>query len=326
MMNAISTSSKTMTFGDVLLEEREKLGLSHRAVAQRVGTDRITVRKWEEDEDRPNAFQAKKLFGTFARLRHYVHLLHSQVSRDRIREVAVAEKEPLPEQLPAPAIVREEVASSFGEALRRARVHEGLTQMDVADLLGVANSVVSSWERGAYQPVLTNYAVLLDVFPGLAHEARPKCHRGEKPSGGWKARRDEALVGVVREEAEIAASIDRMTPQIELIIDAGLDAVGRSVAAVHEGMHLESILESTLEVQEDLMTVNLVESAKSEVIQPVRGAPAAIAKERSAALRWGRALLRIKPEERPRLVELLTVASDAGFSLEDVIASFADES
>ena len=43
----------------------------------------------------------------------------------------------------------------FGERLKQYRKARGLTQQELADLLGVSNKSVSRWEGGSYPDVAT---------------------------------------------------------------------------------------------------------------------------------------------------------------------------
>ena len=43
----------------------------------------------------------------------------------------------------------------FGERLKQYRKARGLTQQELADLLGVSNKSVSRWESGSYPDVAT---------------------------------------------------------------------------------------------------------------------------------------------------------------------------
>ena len=41
---------------------------------------------------------------------------------------------------------------TLGEQIRRARIEKGLTQKQLADLLGVKNNSISDWEKGKSKP------------------------------------------------------------------------------------------------------------------------------------------------------------------------------
>lgn len=45
----------------------------------------------------------------------------------------------------------------FGKALRRLRISRGLTQRELADLLGVHAAALSRWERGAHLPNVEDF-------------------------------------------------------------------------------------------------------------------------------------------------------------------------
>jgi transcriptional regulator with XRE-family HTH domain len=74
----------------------------------------------------------------------------------------------------------------FGARLRRARVEAGLTQRQVGEHIGVAQTEVSNYERGRYQPnrgQLEGLAELLglEVAPDVWRVAERK----RRPPGGW---------------------------------------------------------------------------------------------------------------------------------------------
>ena len=181
-MNAAFAKLPRVTFGGMLKIERQKQGLSHRDIAVRCGVDRDTAREWEEDLAAPDRFELKKLFGTVQRLRHYVHLLPGALI-DHAREDARAAEDPLPSQLAPVAPPSEPPPTSFREALRRARIREGLDQGDLADLVGVVSQAVSAWETGAASPVLDNFEKLVGLFPELGDFPPDNVRDIDKPAG-----------------------------------------------------------------------------------------------------------------------------------------------
>lgn len=51
-----------------------------------------------------------------------------------------------------------------GARLRKLRLERGLSQWDLADLLGVSDVMVSFWERGAHLPSLTDAFYLAHIL------------------------------------------------------------------------------------------------------------------------------------------------------------------
>lgn len=52
----------------------------------------------------------------------------------------------------------------FHEKLKMLRKKQGLTQKEVARLLGTVQSVYSKWERGVYEPNYENLSMLACIF------------------------------------------------------------------------------------------------------------------------------------------------------------------
>ena len=48
--------------------------------------------------------------------------------------------------------------------LRKLRKSRGLTQMEVAEKLGVDQSAISCWERGLYSPTKANLKAMSDLY------------------------------------------------------------------------------------------------------------------------------------------------------------------
>jgi transcriptional regulator with XRE-family HTH domain len=79
--------------------------------------------------------------------------------------------------------------SAFGENVRRARIHAGLTQCDVAERTGLKQQYISLIESGTQNVLLTTAAVLTlalgpELWKGLPH-VRP---HGRRRSNGAKKR------------------------------------------------------------------------------------------------------------------------------------------
>lgn len=83
----------------------------------------------------------------------------------------------------APEPPRPEDATTLGEAIRRARIIEGLTQEEVAQLVGTTDSTVSSWELGATMPVSENFEKLVQLMGAFLERWRNDCQDRPKPVG-----------------------------------------------------------------------------------------------------------------------------------------------
>nr|WP_276020103.1 helix-turn-helix transcriptional regulator [Acetivibrio straminisolvens] len=53
---------------------------------------------------------------------------------------------------------------TLGEQIRRARIEKGLTQKQLADLLGVKNNSISDWEKGKSKPHVDIIELLMGVL------------------------------------------------------------------------------------------------------------------------------------------------------------------
>lgn len=76
-------------------------------------------------------------------------------------------------------------APSLGEAIRRARVIEGMTQDEFGEIVGVVGQAVSQWELGHACPVLENFSKLVQLVPEI-ERWRSECRDIEKPKPGPK--------------------------------------------------------------------------------------------------------------------------------------------
>jgi DNA-binding transcriptional regulator YiaG len=57
---------------------------------------------------------------------------------------------------------------SLAAAIHQARKRAGMSQVELAELLGIRQSSVSQWERGATEPSTHNLLDLMRRLPGLA--------------------------------------------------------------------------------------------------------------------------------------------------------------
>lgn len=281
-MNTAMKQLQIATFGDILRSERLKFNMSYSDVAPRAGVSRDTVKQWEENKGWPDRAQLKRLFGSFRRLRHFVHLLPQQLA-NQAQADASNDGEALPSQLAPVMPAPEPPARTFGGALRLLRLEEGLSQTELGELVGVVGTAVTEWERDGCVPVQENYDKLLELLPKLALAARPDSRDIAKPVGR-AGRRDESAPIVMAEDP------------------------------------LNNIIESA--------PPKLAPPGLFEEPMAVSAAPASLAStdQKRALIRWGRLITAIKSSPGLALfTELLTVARDAGMSIDDVIEAIGDE-
>lgn len=285
MNHALSRLPK-LSFGALIKEERERQGLSHRDISVRCSVDRETVKSWERGESFPTRIELKKLFGSLQRLRHYVHLLPTAVQHEATAD-AKASGAPLPEQLAPIASAVLPFPKTFGEALKRARLHEGLGQDELGEMISVTGQAVSYWETETNTPILDHYNALLDLLPALNAAPKPVTRDIDKPGGYHTGERSS--------EPEIAVNFYDEQPTKE-------NMQGSRGSQGHI-------------------------SAPTDVapIRPAPK-PAEIVNEdqqmRHALIRWGRLVHALKTQPNAHLfTDFLAEANDAGMTLADVISA-----
>ncbi len=186
---------------------RAKAKLSVHAMADRAGVKPSVVRSWEAGEALPTVVAWKKLRMSHAfqwhtwlqeRITKIEKLERSLDGADLVFE-AIDVCDPAPAMLskvalgaagvdvaafdastpvePSKAEMRQRAAvatlpwaeaATFGEALRLARVAEGLNQASLGDLIGVSKTTISSWELDVTLPVKPLFDKILSLFPGLS--------------------------------------------------------------------------------------------------------------------------------------------------------------
>lgn len=123
------------TLGDHLRKRRLDLGLSQRALAQRLGVDEKTVQTWERNEVRPSRTLAREV-------RHFLGL-------------------------PIPAH-----STPLAERLMTFRRSQKLTHEAVAGLLGVHRRTVIRWETGNGNPTPRLLSRVEAILVGLMRSSR----------------------------------------------------------------------------------------------------------------------------------------------------------
>lgn len=176
---------KVTTFGQALALLREERGYSHRELSNRACCSKADLKAWERGEGFPSAIQFKRLWGSVPRLWGFVDMLPHEASQEA-RAEKKKDEAPVAVRLPEPEeekIVEPPPPKSFGEALRRARLREGLDQHEVADMLSVEQGSVSRWELDTNAPIADHHRKLCDLMPGLKNAPKPVTREIEKPAG-----------------------------------------------------------------------------------------------------------------------------------------------
>ncbi len=56
------------------------------------------------------------------------------------------------------------MVKSFCEQLKAIRIEKGLSQPELAQLVGVSKGMISFWENGVNEPTITNLIKLAQIF------------------------------------------------------------------------------------------------------------------------------------------------------------------
>lgn len=125
---------------------------------------------------------------------------------------------------------------TFGEILRSRREGQGLTQQEVAELLGVSNATVVSWEQGRYSPRDHNLERLKELFDDLEATVTPVIQKAETPTSNIKRADVEAAqqLGQAIEELLVTAAgfatDDRMQNFLSLLLNKTRQLNGRIIS------------------------------------------------------------------------------------------------
>jgi transcriptional regulator with XRE-family HTH domain len=312
MNHALSKLPK-QTFGNLIQLEREKQGLSHRDIAVRCGVEREVVKTWERDEAIPGRLEMKKLLGSMQRLKHYMHLLPAERHDQTLEDHKECYGVDAPEQLAPIAPPLPPPPKTFGEALKRLRVHEGLSQEELGEMMKVTGQAISAWENGHVVPILDHYKMLLDLIPDLKHAPSPKSDFRDigkvsppgRPAGGSGFSVKE-IVAIFPDLAE---------PEDEF--DTGTLALS-----------LEPPTKEKKTMQRSPVSPPSSQpiSRNQPKPEPPKSADAPVNNDmRYALIRWGRLVHALRSREDAHVfTDFLAEASDAGMTLKDVIEALGE--
>jgi transcriptional regulator with XRE-family HTH domain len=183
--------------GELIQRARVARESSHRDVAQHCGVPQSQVKEWEDGEDVPRGNVWARLKGMLFSLRPATSVW--QAALRAAEGTTTAEVEARIEQqasaaapnaandaaeLPEPPPLEDpRTQTSFGAALRIARLNIGFTQDELGQYVGVAGPTISAWENEASMPVLDNYNKLVDALPELRSCTPPGVRNIQKPVG-----------------------------------------------------------------------------------------------------------------------------------------------
>lgn len=168
------------TWGQLLESERARRHMLPAAAARAVGVCLDTWNDWVTGKSHPTGYQRNGLYTTFRTMRAFEALLlreHGEL-KEQERQKPLTFK---PFAAVAPPKPLDFTGVPFHRALRSARRHHGLSQVEVASLIDVSDSALSTWEDGSYSPIEKHYAKLVELFPELSTAERPTLRLGNKP-------------------------------------------------------------------------------------------------------------------------------------------------
>lgn len=173
--------SKSEELGEHIKRFRIARDLDLKDVADRVGVRVGTVRDWENGDELPAPRDWARLKGMVAKGlfaysdlwraaiadRHTPQLALKAVEQEKGESVVAADPMAAGFVHAAPP-PRPEDATSLGDAIRRARLIEGLSQEELGEMLGVVQNTISAWEVGRTTPVRDHLDRLAELIPALA--------------------------------------------------------------------------------------------------------------------------------------------------------------
>ena len=95
---------------------------------------------------------------------------------------------------------------AFGQAMLTLRTSMGLTQRDLADLLGISRRAVGEWEAGSSYPKAEHLKRLIEL--GVQQQAFPAGREAEEIRTLWKAAHQKVLL----DEAWLSALLGHKPP------------------------------------------------------------------------------------------------------------------
>src|SRR5216684_3923994 len=107
---------------------------------------------------------------------------------------------------------------AFGQAMLTLRATIGLTQVGLAELLGISRRAVGEWEAGSSYPKAEHLKHLIEL--GVKQQAFPAGRETEEIRALWKAARQKVLL----DEAWLASLLGRTRPALTLLPPVPLEA------------------------------------------------------------------------------------------------------
>jgi len=262
----IPAANKYQTFAEAFHAVRVSRALSFREIADQAGVSRSEVKDWEDGKALPSTVQFKRIAGVMRALIPYAYLLPREAPRHHLAfgetehssaplELLIDAVEPaaaVADAGPPEEIVEAAKPTSFGEALRAARIAEGLSQFELGELLSVADQAVSSWECGHHAPILSHLEQLDILFPALKDGPRPPSRDQDKPIPGPRGDGPVNPGGGAgrANSVEVALTAPRLSaapPPAKTIADLGAEYAGALAAHRRADLAVEAAEEQVRE-------------------------------------------------------------------------------
>lgn len=195
MIVPVTDKDPKRQLGELIQRARVAREFSHRDLAVQCGTDPTRVKDWESGIHVPRGHEWARLKGMLYTLRPASHVWQAALrvaegaatadSEARIDQQESQQEAPVPvndiEPPEPPPLQDPRTQTSFGAALRIARLNIGFTQDELGQFLDVTGTSISAWETETNTPVLDNYNRLVDALPELRDCVPPGVQNIQKP-------------------------------------------------------------------------------------------------------------------------------------------------
>jgi transcriptional regulator with XRE-family HTH domain len=219
MIVPVADKDPRRQFGELVQRARVGLELTHHDLGDRCGVPQSTVKAWEAGEEVPRGREWARIKGVLRNLRAAglvwqaaLRVGHDQLTTEAEEQEAIEADEaiedeqawvnPLSEALgedprtsasspEVPPLQDPRKQTTFGAALRIARLNIGITQDELGQLLDVVGTTISAWETGSNTPVLDNWTKLVNALPELRDCTPPgvqNIRQPGRPSGPFYPR------------------------------------------------------------------------------------------------------------------------------------------
>lgn len=141
-------------FHEKLKMLRKKEGFTQQEVADLLHVDRVRYTNWESGKREPSYENLSMLACIFDVTIDYLLGDYLEISKERYLKLKKEKKE-------------EEKQQVFSVRLKELRLQHGLTQKELAELLGVKRNKYSDWENGKCKPNYEKLEKLADLLDCL---------------------------------------------------------------------------------------------------------------------------------------------------------------